>query len=102
MTVGVSLDMDAVRGPANRDRRADIKYFVSVTDRANKILYREAFTIKMAFAENESRREVSSPSVPLVIPIQAGQTGKNFRILVGLVLTREQLEMNRKDRTPRL
>ena len=56
----------------------------------------------MAFAENESRREVSSPSVPLVIPIQAGQTGKNFRILVGLVLTREQLEMNRKDRTPRL
>lgn len=102
MTVSVSIDMDAVRGPANRDRRADIEYFVSVTDRANKILYREAFTIKMAFAENESRREVSSPPVPLVIPIQAGQTGRNFRILVGLVLTREQLEMNRKDRRPRL
>lgn len=102
MAVSVTTFMEAVRGPANQDRKTDIQYFVSVTDRADKVLYREAFTIKMTFAENESRRDVVTPPVRLVIPIQAGQTGKNFRILVGLVVTREQLEMNRLDRRPRL
>ena len=102
MKVAVTTHMEAVRGPANKDRKTDIEFFVSVTDRANKVLYREAFTIKLAFAENESRREVASAPVPLILPIQAGQTGKNYRILVGLVITREQLEMNRRDRRPRL
>lgn len=102
MSVAVTTFMDAVRGPANQDRTTDIKYFVSVTDRADKVLYREAFTLKLTFAENESRREVVTPPVRLTIPIQAGQSGKNFRILVGLVVTREQLEMNRVDRRPRL
>jgi hypothetical protein len=102
MAVDVTTIMEAVRGPANRDRRTAIEYFISVTDRADKILYREAFTINMTFEENESRRQVITPPVRLRIPINAGQTGKNFRILVGLVLSRDQLEMNRIDRRPRL
>ncbi|PIW28296.1 MAG: hypothetical protein COW30_07945 [Rhodospirillales bacterium CG15_BIG_FIL_POST_REV_8_21_14_020_66_15] len=102
MTVGVTTFMDAVRGPANPDRKTSIEYFVAVTDRADKVLYREGFTINLTFAENESRREVAAPPVRLTIPIQAGQTGKNFRILVGLVISREQLEINRRDRRPRL
>ncbi|MEQ8227477.1 MAG: hypothetical protein RIA64_05290 [Rhodospirillales bacterium] len=102
MSVTVTTFMEAVRGPANRDRKTAIEYFVSVTDRANKILYREAFTINLTFAENESRREFTTPPVHLNLPIQSGQTGKNFRVLVGLVITRDQLEMNRRDRRPRL
>jgi hypothetical protein len=102
MKVSVTTHMDAVRGPANQDRKTNIEFFVSVIDRANKVLYREAFTISMTFGENESRREVVSAPVPLILPIQAGQTGKNYRILVGLVINREQLEMNRQDRRPRL
>tara|TARA_R110000868_G_scaffold71051_2_gene208556 strand:+ start:380 stop:967 length:588 start_codon:yes stop_codon:yes gene_type:complete len=102
MKVSVTTHMDAVRGPANQDRKTAIEFFVSVTDRANKVLYREAFTINLTFGENESRREVVSAPVPLVLPIQAGQTGKNYRVLVGLVINREQLEMNRRDRRPRL
>lgn len=102
MKVAVTTFMDAMRGPANRDRKTDIEFFVSVTDRANKVLYREAFTVNVTFAENETRREIASAPVPLILPIQAGQTGKNYRILVGLVISREQLEMNRRDRRPRL
>ena len=102
MTVAVTTVMDAVRGPANKNRQTKIDYFVAVTDRADKIMYREAFAIDLAFADNESRREIVSPPVRLTIPIQAGQSGKNFRILVGLVLSREQLDMNRRDRRPRL
>lgn len=102
MKVSVTTYMDAVRGPANKDRKTEIEFFVSVTDRANKVLYREAFTINVTFAENETRREIASDPVPLILPIQAGQTGKNYRILVGLVINREQLEMNRQDRRPRL
>lgn len=102
MQVSVTTIMEAVRGPANRDRKTDVEYFVSVTDRANKILYREAFVISIPFGENESRRDVVSQPVRLRIPIQSGQSGKNFRILVGLVISRDQLEMNQRDRRPRL
>lgn len=102
LTTKVGALFNAVRGPANTSRETEFEYFVSVTDLADKVLYREAFTVKVRFAENELRRVVGTTPVTLEIPIQSGQTEGAFRILVGMVLTREQLELNRKDRRPRL
>ena len=102
LTVKVDPVLTAVRGPANTSRKTKFDYFVSVTNLADKILYRQAFSIDVAFDENETRRVINARSVTLTIPIQSGQTERNFRVLVGLVLTREQLDFNRKDSRPRL
>lgn len=102
MKAWVFVDFTLSRGPANRSRRTDFRYFVSVVNLADKVLYREAFDLAVLFSENETRRSVSADPIELEIPIQSGQTGENFRVLVGMILTREQLNSNRLDRRPRL
>lgn len=102
LTVQVTPLFNVVRGPANTSRKTHFDYFVSVTNLADKVLFRQAYTVNVAFEENETRRLVTPNAVTLTIPISSGQTERNFRILVGMVLTREQLEFNRKDRRPRL
>ncbi len=98
----VSTDFTVSRGPANRSRQVPFQFFVSVTDLADKVLYREAFSGTVGFRENETRRAARGEPVVLEIPIRSGQSGQSYRILVGLVINREQLEMNRRDRRPRL
>ena len=101
MSVFVALAVTAARGPANRNREARFKYFIAVADRANKILYREAFDSGTQFPGNESRRIIRTENIKLKFPILSGQTGKNFRVLTGLILSREELEYNRQEREAR-
>ncbi|MEK9673739.1 MAG: hypothetical protein VW268_14750 [Rhodospirillaceae bacterium] len=102
VSASINLDLTISRGPANKDRFVDFGYFVAVTDLADKVLYREGLNEKVVFAENQTRLEYESGAIILDIPIQAGQTGDNYRILVGMQLTRDQLKLNRIDRRPGL
>ncbi len=86
----------STRGPANRSKFAEFEYFIAVTGKSGKVLYREAFTASADFSGNETRVLVPGTRVLLEVPIKAGQTGRNFRVYVGLKLTREELAYNRE------
>lgn len=95
MDVEVEVLINATRGPANRDRRAQFRYFVSVTDKDHKILYREAFDHAVAFPGNRIRLETRSAAITLQLPITPNRNSQSYLIFAGYELTREQLEFNR-------
>lgn len=98
LDVDVIVTFRAERGPANRSRKGRFNYFISVVGRDQKILYREAFAIKVGFPGNKTRLVVRSEPVTLEIPITPKRASRSFRIFAGLKLSREELEFNRRRR----
>lgn len=93
--VEVEVLFNATRGPANRDRKAMFRYFVSVTDKDRAILYREAFNLPVEFPGNKTRLEIRSDKITLQLPVEPNRTSNYYMIFTGYELTREELEFNR-------
>lgn len=94
LDVDLEVLIEAGRGPANSDRLANITYFVAVARRDETVLAREAFDIAIPFPGNRTR--VSGlEEIGQVITLQGNEHGGDYRIYVGLDLTREELEYNR-------
>jgi len=97
LDVDLEVQVIAARGPANTDRLANITYFVAVARTDQTILARESFDIAIPFPGNRTR--VSGlEEIGQVITLAQGETGGDYRIYVGLDLTREELEYNRANR----
>ncbi|MGE0724716.1 MAG: hypothetical protein AB7O45_10090, partial [Alphaproteobacteria bacterium] len=78
---------------ADRDRRADITYFVAVADPEQRIVARETFTVPVRFSGNFTRMQASE-EIEQVITL-GGRSGAGYRIYVGFPLSQEQLDYNR-------
>jgi len=98
MDVEVRLQLGAQRGPANRTRQAVMPYFISVTDRDRKVLYREDFEAVVDFEGNRTKLRFRSKPIVLELPIREGLSEKSYLIFTGLMLTKEQLKLNRTRR----
>ncbi|MCG8507848.1 MAG: hypothetical protein MI741_01350 [Rhodospirillales bacterium] len=96
-TLGVemTLSFEVGRGPANRDRQADLNYFVAITDAERRILNKQNFSGTVNFPGNKTRLVWLDEPVYLSIPLAAGQTGSDFRIFVGFDLSKDELQFNR-------
>lgn len=99
LTVEVAPVIESSIGPASTDRVADFEYFLAITDKDKGILDKARFSLSIPFPQNQSKVQWQKPD-PIVmrIPIQAGQTGDDFRVYVGLQLTRGELDYQRKTR----
>ena len=96
LAVEMVVSIELNRGPANRDREADIGYFVAVTDVERNILNKETFKAKVPFSGNRNHLIWTDEPVYMDIPLKAKQTGRDFRIFIGLEVTRDQLQFNRR------
>lgn len=88
----------AERGPANTTQRARFRYFVAVATRDQQILAREEFDVTIPLEGNRTRAGVAEVLTPR-IPLTEGRTGADYVVFVGLALTRDQLEYNRRNRS---
>jgi len=94
LDVDLQVEVVARRGPANSDRLAGITYFVAVARTDQTVLARETFDITIPFPGN--RTQVSGlEEIGQVITLQGDETGGDYRIYVGLEVSREELEYNR-------
>ena len=87
----------ASRGPADRERLAQFRYFVALLNRDQQVVAREEFGLQVPFEGNQTRVSVIDTVEP-TIPLKQGETGRDYTLYVGLVLTREELEYNRRNR----
>ncbi len=85
----------ATRGPADEQRRAYFRYFVAITDQDRNILVREEFDLQAEFPGNRTQVEFFDDVEPR-IPLAEGKAGPDYVIFVGLIVTREELEYNRR------
>lgn len=93
----VTLNLVALRGPADDDRMARITYFVAIADRDKHVLTREEFEVEIPFEGNQTQ-VVATEEVEPRIPLQAEETGADYRVYVGLRLTPDELRYNQENR----
>lgn len=98
MTVTATVVMGVERGPANRDRKADFEYFVTLANAQRQPLEKSVFKVTARFPDNVTRLSLTDDPVELKIPLKAGQTGRDFIVFVGYQLSEADLEYNRERR----
>lgn len=94
VTVEMKLQITARRGPADRDRLANVDYFVAVVDRQSNVLGRQEFQSKLQFPPDQTEA-TTQDELEQIIPLKKDQAGADIDVLVGFKLTPEQLERNR-------
>ena len=93
---GLRVIFATTRGPADETREAKFDYFVAVADRDKNILAREEFDLASEFPGN--RNEVLQiDEIEPTIPLAEGKTGSDYIVYVGLILSRDEVEYNRRN-----
>ncbi|WP_337876572.1 hypothetical protein [Elioraea sp.] len=94
--VTLTLAMEAMRGPAARERSISIPYFVAVTDAQDRILDKAVYTVVAEFPANRSRLRLSGEEVTLTLPVSAERPASAYTVIVGFQLTEAELALNRR------
>lgn len=89
--VGFALEL----GPANPDRRAAFDFFVAITDPDNEIIAKRIFNAPVSFPANVGYVE-HLEELEQRIPLPKGGAAADYSIIVGLQLTADELDFNRK------
>ncbi len=85
-------------GPAEATRQAQFRYFVAIaTAVGRRIVARQEFDLSVPFQEGQPRMAVTEGVEPR-IPLNPSQDGSEFEVFVGLALSKEELEYNRRNR----
>jgi hypothetical protein len=106
---GDSLDMTlrvpmiVERGPANTDRQAKFDYFVAVATTDNQIPQggREAFSTVVPF-RGTAMRNGGTEEIEQQIALKPDDSGANYIVYVGFVLTEDELKYNQQSPAPNL
>ena len=95
--VDLAIQMIVERGPADRDRQADLQYFVAVENGPGNLTAKHVFDVGIPF-EGNSRRLARVEELQLRIPLPADLSFSKVRVLVGFQLTQEQVDYNRSQK----
>jgi len=99
VVIDIFPSFESSRGPANPDNIATFEYFIAIADQDNNVLEKARFPAEISFPQNMSRVQWQrAEPISLTIPLKAGQPGADFQIFIGLQMTRDELEYQRKTR----
>ena len=91
----LTIRFEAEQGPANTESKGKLEYFVAVVRPKGQILNRESFDLVFPF---QGTQTVVVDNVFPNFPLRAGETGADFVIYLGLVLSEAELSYNRSKR----
>ena len=96
VVVELDLLLSAWRGPAltGVPALADYQYFVAITDPQRNILARVEMPVRFTWAGASDKASIVEP-LSQRIPLQPGVDGRAYEILVGLIMTPDELSRNR-------
>lgn len=95
VTVNMNLTIEARRNTPNLAAGATtVSYFVAVVDADQRILGRMEFASALEFKSGERQTAVIE-ELEQRIPLPAGRAGAGYDVLVGFLLTPEQVNLNR-------
>lgn len=95
--VAMNVWLVAERGPADTTREANLQYFVAIEDGPGNFTAKQIYDITLPFEGNRRRVGVLE-EVDIEIPTPADKSFADIRILIGLQITPEQVDYNRRIR----
>jgi len=97
----VALRFTVDRGPAAVGRGFQVPWFIAVLDaQTNQVVTRQSFVMNGQFAVNTTRASLTSQPVDVSFPVGAERSIQDYRMLVGFLVTEEEVALNRR-RGPR-
>ena len=94
---GVTFDVKGVRRDAGVVADIDVPYFVAVTDVNGAVVNKQTFTTRLHFLPGVATVTMRE-QIEETMPLAAGQKAVGYEIVVGIQLTREELDYNRARR----
>lgn len=91
----IRVHADVARGPAGRGRAAQVPYFVAVMQ-GDAVLDRQEFVLAANFRPNVDSMRVSGDELALRFAGAGDRGAAQYRIIVSLLLTQEELAHNRR------
>jgi hypothetical protein len=91
----LNIQFVATRAPGGQAANYRVPYFVAVRD-GGQIMTKKVFWVGFSFAPGQATSNFSQSISSTTVHIARGRQPFDYQILVGLQLTREQLEYNRK------
>ena len=95
ITLTIDLSMTALRGAAMTKDQSQFAYWVWVVDRNKKVLTRNRTPVITKFEGRDSRIDFSD-IFDVIIPQREDHAPPDWRIYIGLELTKEELAYNRR------
>ncbi len=91
----LQVTFDLTRGPAAISRRAELPYFVAVTQ-GERVLDEQDYTLAAAFPPNIDHAPFPGQKVDLLLPVSRASSAAVYQIYVGFRLTPQELAANRQ------
>ncbi len=87
---------DAGRLKPSEEVNVTHPYFIATLDKDNKIINKQVETLTMAYGANENEL-TKLEKVSYQMPYDATHNPKDYRVVMGFILTKAQIENNRRD-----
>jgi hypothetical protein len=97
LTIQINVAFAVTRGPANENRQAKFEYFVAVPKLFPSPAGKRIFDVALQFPQNQRRAQFED-EIELDVPIANKAAGPSNEVYIGLQLSPEELEFNRKRR----
>ncbi len=94
LVVELILRIGAIKGPAAKGQTHTFPFFVAIADSSRRILTKKILQSPVEVAEGRRRGAVQEEIVQR-IPLPTNRDGRDYTIVLGLQLTKEELEYNR-------
>lgn len=101
----LTVTIDVVRGPANKQGSAAFSYFIAVSEYLEGggatpvVLARQAFAVEAPFADAKKGLRYKDV-LDITIPRPDDRDVRNYVMFLGFVLTPEEMAYNKKGRSP--
>ena len=95
LNMDVQVEVRVDRGPANRDRKVQFQYFVSILDINGKVIAKEIFPLAIEFHGTKMTSRETDDPVIMAIPVTGSQDSRDFSIFVGFQLSADEIRYNR-------
>jgi len=96
MTITMQVGIDGRLGPAAKQRKADIGYFVAIPTFYPDPKAKLVVPVSLAFAEGTDRVRYVDDEVNIAFPIKDLRDLAKYEVFVGLQLLPDEVEYNRK------
>ena len=97
VSVTTTIKFESTKGQNYRKNNKNLKFFVAVIDKEERVVGREVFDLEIEFAKN-SRKSQFIDNLEQIIPIRSGYRGIDYTILIGFQLEPLELNYNKQQR----
>jgi hypothetical protein len=92
----VEISFRATRAPSGTEAHYDVPYFVVVTEGSARMLAKRTYSVQIDFAPGQTTATASDTVGSAHLDVAKEKHPYDYQILVGLQLTKTQLEYNRQ------